>query len=157
MLQVSAEQLDAFRADPDRVAPFLEIRLESYDEGSDDTDPRWTLDLHKYWDIVGYLIRGSKLTDPTDPIEGGVSIGDEMGYGPARFLTSEQVRQAAQELKKLSWDAISSRFDPNVMDEQEVYLAGYCTADEARTAFHRLVNFYADAASLGNALLLVIT
>src|SRR5262249_10881060 len=129
--------------------------------GSDDADPRWTLNLDKYWHVVDYLIRGNVLDDPMHPVHGGVRIGDDLGYGPARFLDSEQVIQAAQELEKLSWDAISSRFDPDVMDTQGpfqvgIYLAKSCTADEARTAFHRLANFYADAAAQKNALLLMV-
>jgi hypothetical protein len=159
--QVTSDRLDSFRRDPDRVAPFLRKVLRSLANGGDFSDPRWTLDLHKYWAILQYLLAGSPsgpaAAPRTDPILGGVEIGDDMNYGPARFLTAQQVREIALQLGRLSWETISLRFDPEAMRSAGVYLAeADGVPDGARTVFHMLVNFYSDAASQNNAILLVV-
>jgi hypothetical protein len=159
--QVASDRLDSFRRDLDRVAPFLRKVLRSLASGGDFSDPRWTLDLHKYWAILQYLLAGNlgwpAAAPLTDPILGGVEIGDDMNYGPGRFLTAEQVREIANRLGNLSWETISFAFDPEAMRSVGVYMAEVDGVLEgARAVFHALVNFYSDAASQGNAILLVV-
>jgi hypothetical protein len=80
-----------------------------------------------------------------------------MDYGPARFRTAEQVRELARQVGQLSWETISVRFDCEEMGSAGVYMAEVDGALEgARAVFHMLVNFYSDAASQGNAILLVV-
>jgi hypothetical protein len=96
--QVSPDRLASFQENPDQVALFLRKALRSLANGSDFADPRWTLDLHKYWDILHYILRdpiGRAAAPGGDPILGGTEIGDDMNYGPARFLTAQDVREIA--------------------------------------------------------------
>ena len=65
-------------------------------------------------------------------ILGGVEFGEDLGYGPARYLTLDQVGQIADELNRPALQAeMSARFDPARMSELGIYPQGWKSSDVA--------------------------
>ena len=52
---------------------------------------------------------------------GGEPFGEDLGYGPARWLSPEAVAAAARELAALSTDDFTSRLDFGSMAHQGIY------------------------------------
>jgi hypothetical protein len=125
-------------------------------EGADEEG----LSLEKSWHILHYLLTGTTEEAPPPlgyAILGGSPIGGDLGYGPARFLFPEQVRDVAAALGELTPEDLAQRFDLDAMSAANVYPS----ADEdelemAQHYFNKLVQYYADAAAKGNAMLLWI-
>jgi len=111
------------------------------------------ISLEKAWHGVHYLLcreaePGSNIL--SQAVLGGTEIGDdEFGYGPARFLTPQQVADTARELSRAGLETeMKARFDPDRM--VGIYPEGWDTAgalDWLLTEFHRLRDFYADASA----------
>jgi hypothetical protein len=160
--EVSAADLASLQASPDAVAALF-------------VDPRFLggmsagvtklaeLDLDKAWHGVHYLLTGS-----ADPVEsplgrivlGGTELGeDDLGYGPARFLTPADTATSAGELIVLAaGDGWADRFDPDAMTALGLY-PGVWGADDREwlaDAVTRLAAFYATAAERGSAVLTCI-
>lgn len=118
------------------------------------------LSLDKSWHALHYLLTGRAGEAPPplgDAILGGTELGEDVGYGPARFLTPEEVRSTSAALSKVSAADLAQRFDLPRIIAAEIYACG----DEgdlglAQEYFSELVRYYADAASRGNAMLLYL-
>ena len=104
---------------------------------------------------------------PSDPplgnvVLGGTELGDvDLGYGPARYLTPAEVREAAGALDAIFVDDLMSRFDYTAMLKAgAVYANTDAKEDEERDyiRFHypRLRCYFRDAADSGDAMLLWI-
>lgn len=82
-------------------------------------------DLDKAWHGIHYLLTGTAWEG--DPplnflVSGGRAVGDiDVGYGPARVLTSEETRKARDALRALTDDDLRARFDPTDMIAKEIY------------------------------------
>ncbi len=118
------------------------------------------LNLDKSWHGIHFLLTGK--TDEAPPplgnaILGGTEIGEDLGYGPARYLTPDQVREAAQALSAITSEDFARRFDPQTIRQAGVYaLENDATADYCVQYFEKLVAYYRDAAAKGNAMLLYL-
>jgi hypothetical protein len=82
-------------------------------------------DLDKAWHGIHYLLTGTAWEGAT-PLNflaaGGRPVGDiDVGYGPARVLSSAETRAAHEALTKLSDDELRGRFDPAEMTKKEIY------------------------------------
>lgn len=155
--QITNERLDAFRRHPDDVSRFVQRLLASSWGDGEFSDPRWTVYLDKSWDLLSYLLRSSQVGGTAlanDPVQGGTEIGAPLDYGPARYFTPGQVKELAQALQSISWEALVTHLDPGAMSRAGIYLAGVPgVLEDARPAFHQLVNFYVDAAANNHAIL----
>lgn len=84
-------------------------------------------DLDKAWHGIHYML--TKSAWGGDPplnflLLGGTEIGTvDVGYGPARALTSEQVREINAALLPIGEAEIRSRFDPAEMMALDIYPA----------------------------------
>jgi hypothetical protein len=118
------------------------------------------LSLEKSWHALHYLLTGRADEAPPplgNAILGGTEFGEDLGYGPAWFLTPEDVRATSVALKKVSADDLAGRFDLPTMIVAEIYAC----RDEgdlglAQEYFAELARYYADAAARGNAMLLYL-
>ena len=118
------------------------------------------LSLEKSWHTLHYLLSGSAEeadSPPGNAILGGKEVGPDLGYGPARFLNPNQVREVAAALKKVSNDDLARRFDLNAMKAAKIYAC----KDEgelelAQHYFQHVVQYYTEAASRGNAMVLYL-
>jgi hypothetical protein len=118
------------------------------------------LSLEKSWHSLHYLLTGVAGEAPPplgNAILGGASIGDDGGYGPARFLTPERVREVAEALSSFKIEQLEQRFDVDAMSAANIYA---CPEEEelemVQHYFKRLVQYYSDAAAKGKAMLLWI-
>jgi hypothetical protein len=123
-------------------------------------DDKNVLKLGKSWHTLHYLLTGS--AEPVDTclgkaILGGAEIGPDLGYGPARLLAPEEVGQAAEALARLSKEDLAQRFNLSAMKAANIYA---CDSEEelelAQDYFERMTRFYAEAAAMGNAMILYL-
>jgi hypothetical protein len=125
-----------------------------------------TLNLHKDWHILHFLLSGS--VEATDEllgqcILGGREVLDELGvmsYGPARYFTEQDVKAIADELADLTEDDLETLWNPSLMDNAGVYGVDSndeFDADRVMQYFELLRDFYADAAQKNNAVVMYLT
>jgi hypothetical protein len=87
------------------------------------------IDLDKAWHGIHFLLTGQADGGEAPlawAITGGEILGDDpeeydQGYGPALFLTTEQVQAVAQALSNLSKDEFAARFDAKAMAKKDIY------------------------------------
>src|SRR5262245_1240188 len=95
---VSEDTLTRLRLQPETIADFL------YPEDGEGEPPN-SLDVDKSWHGIHYVLTG-EADGGKEPwslaVLGGEEIGDDLGYGPARFLTPTQVAAVSQALSSLS-------------------------------------------------------
>jgi Domain of unknown function (DUF1877) len=96
-VRVAPSDLERLNRDP---AAFMEASTASMTlgwENSPSTEP-W-ISIEKAWAVLGYLL--DQATDGNlDVIFGGTPIGEDCGFGPPRYLTSNEVLQAADVLSR---------------------------------------------------------
>ncbi len=123
-------------------------------------DDKKVLKLEKSWHTLHYLLTGS--AEPVDTclgraILGGTEVGPDLGYGPARFLLPEEVRQVAEALAQLSQEDLVPRFNLSAMESANIYACDSVEDLElAQAYFERMMHFYTDAAAKGNAMILYL-
>lgn len=83
------------------------------------------IDLDKAWHGLHYVFTGSNWEGEFPQgflVSCGEPIGDvDVGYGPARSFTPEEVIKIAAFLETIDDKTISQRFDPKRMAELEIY------------------------------------
>jgi hypothetical protein len=125
------------------------------------------MELGKDWHALHFLLTG----DPGDSLEhraadplhnsvmGGCDSKISTGYGPVRWLETEDVREIAKALSKISVKELSGRFSTSAFNAQEIYPnpepGGWTRREVAGlfTLFPRFVKFFKDAASGGQIVL----
>ena len=81
--------------------------------------------LDKAWHAIHYALTGSRLggDEPLNfLVSEGTPVGEvDVGYGPARVLTSDQVRSIANALAPIPPEDVARRVDPRQLDEEVIY------------------------------------
>jgi hypothetical protein len=120
LLRVSGSELESYLKD----SSLLENRI--YDDESEEEDAN-LVDIDKSWEGILFLLTGQSLASLDHPL-GKVLFSDQeidndqdLGYGPALYLTAEQVKEVDAELSKISDDELSARFNPTQMNELGIY------------------------------------
>ena len=78
--------------------------------------------MDKSWHAIHFLLCGSVDAEPSplgSAVLGGAEIGPDLGYGPARWLSTEQVRAIARELPDR--EELLGRYDAGELRVAEVY------------------------------------
>lgn len=87
-----------------------------------DTD---TTDVDKAWHALHFLFTGSDWEGEFPQgflVSCGEPVGDvDVGYGPARAFTSDQVKAIAEYMTGLDRTELKNRFDPEKMHAMEIY------------------------------------
>jgi hypothetical protein len=115
--------------------------------------PGANISIDKAWHGVHYLLCGQVepgATISSQAVIGGTEVGEDLGYGPARYFEVDKVREIANELARASLEAeMIARFDPVKMTTLGVYPGGWKQADVdwLMEEFRRLRQFYADASA----------
>lgn len=82
-------------------------------------------DLDKAWHGIHYLLTGTAWEGKAPLnllVSGGAEVGDvEVGYGPARVLRAEEVRDAFRALEAIRDEELRARFDAEDMLRKEIY------------------------------------
>jgi hypothetical protein len=153
--RVSRPQLAAMQGDPSTVPAFLydaELPSDSH------------IDLDKSWHAIHFLLNGQTWEGEGplfDAILGGKTLGEEdVGYGPARFLTPDEVRKTAEALNQVSVSELLAKFDAHQLNDRDIY-PQHWTGDDidyqyVRDNFVRLAEFFRLAAKNDDAMLLYI-
>ena len=145
------------------LANPVEITRFLYGSEADDHDSDRVV-LSKAWHAIHYVLTGSRLggDEPLNfLVAEGTPVGDvDVGYGPARVLTSRQVRRLASALKPIQPDEVRARVDLKRFDDEAIYPGnwqrnGY---DAEYVAFHyeQMRDLIARAADNGNGIVLYI-
>lgn len=161
--QITNNELEKIKIDPKRVQ--LIVNAGKYFEqpikrsffqkmfGKNETpatvpDPSYipepVCDLDKSWHAIHFLLTG----DPAGgafPLNflatGGEEIGEDVGYGPVRFLNSDQTIILNSELEKISVIDLTNRFDHATFVEFELYPVYTGWTDDDKTW---LADYYKD-------------
>lgn len=83
------------------------------------------LDIDKTWQIIHFLLNGDAWqgSGPVfDAVLGGSQLTDEdLGYGPARFVSPAEVEATASALRSIPGDELWSRFDESRVRDADLY------------------------------------
>src|SRR5579864_1192800 len=81
--------------------------------------------LNKAWHAIHFVLTGSRLGGSAPLnflVDEGTPVGAvDVGYGPARVLTSDQVRELANALSEIRPELVAERVDPERFDEESIY------------------------------------
>lgn len=90
---------------------------------SEPTDGSY-LSLEKSWHGLHYLLTVSPWEGKPPLsfiVNGGQDISPDLGYGPARLLSSQFVKELDEALAEITIDDLWQRFDPAKMFEEKIY------------------------------------
>lgn len=136
--------------------------LVAYLFPEEDDEPPNSIDIEKSWHGMHYMLAGASYGGEGPlalAVLGGEPIGEDLGYGPARFLTADQVKAVAAALDALGEEGFRSRYAPQAMEDAQIYpdiwvREGDEALDYVMHYYRHLVAFYADAAQRGDGALL---
>jgi hypothetical protein len=124
--------------------------------------PGHSVSLDKAWHGLHYLLCGALEPVPGplgQAVFGGTEIGEDQGYGPARYFLPAQVAEIAAALQSPSLESeLNARFDAAAMTELGIYPGTWEADDEdwLVEAFDTLRDFYAAASKSEQAVVTVI-
>ena len=154
LLRVSKTELEDYLKD----SSLLEDKI--YD---DETENENLVDIDKSWDGILFLLTGQSLATAEHNLVrvlfSGQLIDEEqdLGYGPAHYLTPEQVAELYSEISTITSADLKQKFNPEKMTKQEVYPTIWDEGDDAfdyvADGFSTLQNVFADATKNGEAII----
>ena len=154
LLRISKQELESYIDKPEL---FLENRV----------DDAYSMDIDKAWGGILYLLTGKafafgSLEDEVDSLNriffSGQFFDEDMdvGYGPAHYLTPEQVAGIHRKIASLTEADLKSHYDPEAMNkEKKLYPSldwNEKIFDYLYFHFQALQSFFAMAASKGEAI-----
>ncbi len=83
-------------------------------------------DFDKSWMGIHYCLSGGDLSGGNSPVGfilGGEPIDLMLDYGPPRAFRADKVHEISQALSRIGADDFKSLFNPNQMNEDQVYPA----------------------------------
>ena len=154
LLRISKQELESYIDKPEL---FLENRV----------DDAYSMDIDKAWGGILYLLTGKAFVSgsPEDEVDSlnriffSAQFFDEdmdVGYGPAHYLTPEQVAGIHRKIASLTEADLKARYDTEAMNEEEEL---YPSLDWNEKIFEYLYfhfqalqSFFTTAASKGEAI-----
>ena len=158
LFRVSKQEFDNFVAKPSLFEEWAETFYEN--------DER-LLDIDKAWSGILYLLTGKAFASgsPEDEVDSlnriffSAQFFDEdmdVGYGPAHYLTPEQVVGIHHKIASLTEADLKARYDTEAMNEEEELYPSLDWNEEVFEYlyfhFQALQSFFATAASKGEAI-----
>jgi hypothetical protein len=121
------------------------------------------LDLAKSWHLIHFLLTGEALGGRkplADAVLGGTDLSTEdVGYGPARYLSEAEVSAVAKALSPISFHELWANLDCAKAIQQEVYPGCDGSAEEREYIgryFSELQAFCSSAAANRQAVILFV-
>ncbi|MCB9261285.1 MAG: YfbM family protein [Flavobacteriales bacterium] len=128
-------------------------------------DPKLT-DVEKAWAGILFLLTGKNIDDLDHPLAKVLFSGQlidedqDLGYGPANYLTPIQVSEINAQISKISTEELKRSFDAKRMMTLEIYPTIWDEGDEAfeylNEYFKALQQVYSDATKNGEAIITFI-
>ncbi|MBX9666352.1 MAG: YfbM family protein [Candidatus Obscuribacterales bacterium] len=156
---VSQRKLKKLLANPEAIHDI--IWSDTHDE-----ENSGFFELQESWQTVHFLLTGTAWdVDEDNPLTqtvlGGQEIGpDAFGYGPARFMTADQVKKIAESLKSVDLNELKSKYSQTDFSQAELYAFDGGNFEEVVAILvdylDGLSEFYAEAAANGDAVLTYI-
>lgn len=110
-------EIDRLLASPGDVTRFL--------FGSDTSTAAERISLDRAWHAIHFALNGSRLGGQPPLnflVDEGRAIGSvDVGFGPARVLTSAEVRALAERLGDVPPDHLRQRLDLSQLDREAIY------------------------------------
>jgi type I restriction-modification system DNA methylase subunit len=123
-------------------------------------------DIDKAWHGIYFLLTGKVGFDETvhcivgQAILGGRELGEDIGYGPLRFLEPSEVAIINNELRNISVEDLANRFDLEAINDQDIYpMSGEWEMEDKDYLleyYEGLLNYFNKAANEQEAMLLLI-
>lgn len=154
LLRVTRSELEDYLKD----SSLLENKI--YDDESENES---LVDIDKSWDGIIFLLTGQSFANAEHNLVrilfSGQLIDEEqdLGYGPAHYLTPEQVAELNNDISTIKIADLKQKFNPKKMTELEVYPTIWDEGDDAfeyvADGFSTLQNVFADATKNGEAII----
>jgi hypothetical protein len=127
------------------------------------TDLFDVVSIEKAWHGVHFVLART-LYEPTEPpgdaILGGSPMGEDLGYGPVRIRTAQDVARTAAALFTIDLDQLRRGINPAELDAAQIYPGGWHSEAEASAWIMHSVgivrDLYVRSAANGHAMLLFI-
>lgn len=156
--RVTTAELEVLRGEPLALGAFL------FPPGDVAPPVDRHLSIGSDWQAIHFLLTGDPWAGGppfANAVLGGEALGDEdLGYGPARFLTPAEVAAVAEALQTVSVEELLERFDPGSLNAAEVYPGGWDDGAEGRQAlaahYGDVRDLFANAAAHGDGMILYI-
>ena len=151
---IDQETANRLKSSPAEIGEYL------YPDDGDD-EPDNSIDIDKAWHGIHYMLTGTPYEGEPPlswAIMGGEPVGDDVGYGPARFLSAEQIEMISKALPDT--ESFKGSYAPQEMESAEIY-PDQIWMSEGEEALEYLVSnyeamaaFYNTAASRGDGAIL---
>jgi Domain of unknown function (DUF1877) len=158
LLRVSNTQLQQYQNDSEILYNTV------YNDGSDESDAM--IDIDKAWNGLFYIMTGNNIGDnSTHPLtkvlfsEQFVDAEQDMGYGPAHYVSPAQVAELSALLSKTTLEDLIENFDAEKMEAADVYPSIWREEgifDYLFSYFKEVQEFYAEAAKSNEAVITFI-
>jgi hypothetical protein len=151
--RITADELQILFKQPEKLDDLLYSEEGSFER---------CLDIDKAWHAIHFLLNG-EVWDGIEPynmvVLGGEPISEEdVGYGPARYLTREQVKVVAKALSDITKTELLERFDAEAFNKADIYPQGIQEdQDYIVENYKALVRFFNQAAESDDAMIIYIS
>jgi len=165
LLRVPNTVLNDYLADSAK----LEQRIYNDDDADVDVDDddASIIDLDKAWDGIFFLLTGNNIEHGHDHTNARILFSgqlidesQDMGYGPAHYLSPEQVAEVNDQIQAIAVADLKLQYDPKRMESLEIYPLIWDEGDGAfdylAAHFTSLQAFYLEAAKNGEAVITFI-
>lgn len=156
LLRVTQAELEDYLND----SSLLEDRLYGENEEPDYQNPD---DIDKAWDGILFLLTGDGISNIVHPLAKVLFSGQlidenqDLGYGPAHYLTPEQVIDLNNQISTITVNDLKLKFDPEKMTELGIYPEIWGEGDDAfdyvADNFLVVQKMYAEAVKNGEAMI----
>ena len=115
--RINESELEEIRQEPERLEEYL--------------DNETSLSLDKSWHAIHFMLTGNTWDSDNDldkAILTGNIVGEEgdedfdYGYGPATYLTADEVKEIATNLLNINVDKLKSEFTLSMFADKEIYV-----------------------------------
>lgn len=121
LLKVRSEDLENMLKDPS----ICEEKIQS-----EETPAQDMIDIEKSWEGIYYLLNGDGIVgmmDAKPPLSWAFLSGQviheeqDLGYGPAHYITADQVRELNEALDRITEFELRERYDGEAMNAANIY------------------------------------
>lgn len=154
LLRVTKSELEEYLKD----SSLLEDKIYNDETGNENL-----VDIDKAWDGIIFLLTGQCLATANHNLVKVLFSGQlinkeqDLGYGPAHYLTPEQVTELNNKISTITIVDLKEKFDPEKMNKLDVYPAIWDEGDDVfdyvADGFLTLQNVFAKATKNGEAII----